>query len=71
MFCQAVDRTAWEAAVPLLKEEAQEQRLPKADAGPEARSSRSKVGRRVDPNEGWSAFDARRALRELESVGLE
>ena len=30
-----------------------------------------KVGIRVDPNEGWSPFDARRALRELESVGLE
>jgi len=30
-----------------------------------------KVGIRVDPNEGWSAFDARRALQELESVGLE
>ena len=29
------------------------------------------VGIRVDPNEGWSAFDARRALQELESVGLE
>lgn len=30
-----------------------------------------KVGIRVDPNEGWSAFDARRALRQLEDVGLE
>jgi L-alanine-DL-glutamate epimerase-like enolase superfamily enzyme len=29
------------------------------------------VGIRVDPNEGWSAFDALRALRELEDVGLE
>jgi L-alanine-DL-glutamate epimerase-like enolase superfamily enzyme len=29
------------------------------------------VGIRVDPNEGWSLFDARRALRELEEVGLE
>jgi glucarate dehydratase len=30
-----------------------------------------KIGIRVDPNEGWSAFDAHRALRELEEVGLE
>ena len=30
-----------------------------------------KIGIRVDPNEGWSAFDALRALRELEDVGLE
>ena len=29
------------------------------------------VGIRVDPNEGWSLFDARRALRELEEVGLD
>jgi L-alanine-DL-glutamate epimerase-like enolase superfamily enzyme len=29
------------------------------------------VGIRVDPNEGWSQFDALRALRELEDVNLE
>jgi L-alanine-DL-glutamate epimerase-like enolase superfamily enzyme len=30
-----------------------------------------KVGIRVDPNEGWSVYDAVRALRELEEVNLE
>ena len=30
-----------------------------------------KIGIRVDPNEGWSVFDAARALRELEDVNLE
>ena len=31
----------------------------------------SDIGIRVDPNEGWTAFDALRALRELEDVKLE
>ena len=30
-----------------------------------------KIGIRVDPNEGWSVYDATRALRELEDVNLE
>jgi glucarate dehydratase len=30
-----------------------------------------KAGIRVDPNEGWSVFDARRALRQLEELNLE